>query len=272
MKKSRAVKTDAWLELEKRKLALREKEQASAQAARQQRLEQQRAREHEKTAQGYRKATRALERSNDAPATEDELADRLKCDRKMQAYSTLGLIKRHELTIDCSNVPSLSRKPEPWEDLRSWLITVPPNAVPKEWFDGDELIKVRALNHVLGGIKGINESLDMRFQINIEKLTMACAEEIVVNKSEIHVHDFNDRNNGKKRLHVHFPVFYTGRACRSSFYWEDALKKNCGLPICDVSTFTQVLLSHYYRTCNYICNCDKCVACVSCVNLSYKKF
>ena len=131
----------------------------------------------------------------------------------------------------------LSRKPSPWEDLLSWMISIPGNAIPKEMYNDDGSInKTAAVNEMSNYLAGMNDSItNPSWRTDNDKMTVACVEELPILKSKLCMHDFNS----KMESHLHFLCKYEGRQCKTSHMWEDNLK-SMGVPCVDVSTFEPV--------------------------------
>jgi hypothetical protein len=237
----------AWLQLEQQKLELR-KTTAQAQEVRVKN------REGQKAARVKERAEIAARKSKEillpkAEAGEEGLEQIEEC--KGIAAEFLAKLENGDVKMSSDDALDedgceaggdaelLGRAPGEWENIYSWLVSLPANTIPSACITADgALDKKKLLIFFLKCMHGINRALAVDQRFNFSKLTVALCVEKPLTKGELEL-ILDDEDTTTTDEHAHFALNYTGRACRTSFLWEKALRK-MGL-IADVRTFENVV-------------------------------
>jgi len=255
--------SEAWLELEREKLALKQKALMMTAEARQNRMEQQKAKAREKELREARKSNATVPEPNvleklSFKHQDSKLEEMIKNKTLKPAITSAKSTDGGDSATDGSSnfnedavftvvdVLTKSRCVEPWENVKSWLITIPQGCIPKDWHNSNgRVCKKLACEGLRTALANCNNQLDVRHEISMEKLTIVTCEELALSMKELLVHDFETLVDVSK-THLQFGCKYEGRACRTSHTWIKLLP-DFGIEKVDVRTLEPVLLmSHQF--------------------------
>ena len=137
--------------------------------------------------------------------------------------------------VETTSPDFLSRLPDPWESIYSWIWTISAKDVPPGWVEGGQISRPRALTWIQSTIKCINDQLEPQWRTDLTKWRFSVAVEMPLKMSELLLHDHT-----KKQItqHPHFSVQYCGRQCKTSHLFSKICEK-LGYKV-DIRTFEVV--------------------------------